>query len=256
MITSLRNFTCMLLACLLCHSLIAQNDSLNTSQWKYKLGPYLLFPSMNGDVAIRGILSDVDVDSGDIFSNLDFGMMLVAEASNDQWTIAFDLLYMDLGQEGTTPLASRRSEVDIKQLAIQLGGYYRITNWLEAGVGGRFNSLKSTVEIAPGEYILPGSKFEMTESWFDPLIMARAITQINNSNWRLGIIADIGGFGVGSDFSWQFNPFVSYSVAKWLNIAAAYRWIHMNYDTGTGTDYFLYDMLISGPEIGFIFKFN
>ena len=42
------------------------------------------------------------------------------------------------------------NEVDVKQLAVQLGGYYRVTDWLEAGIGGRFNSIKGEVEIAPG----------------------------------------------------------------------------------------------------------
>ena len=42
----------------------------------------------------------MDTDPSDIFSDLQFGAMLFAEAKNHQWAIGFDGLYMDLGKDG------------------------------------------------------------------------------------------------------------------------------------------------------------
>ncbi len=236
------------------------NEDMNGKQveespeWKFTTAPYLLLPAMKGDVAINGIPVDVNVTPGDILDNLDFGLMLYFEATKEKWALSFDLLYMDLGKDGTTPLASREASVDIKQLGATVNGLYRINNWLETGIGGRLNSVKSGVKITAGEYILPGTDFSMTETWFDPLIVTRVMTEVNEK-WRIGALADIGGFGIGSDLSWQFNPFVEYRFSKLFGLAVAYRWLAMDYNNGSGTNYFLYDLTISGAEIGFLFHF-
>ena len=95
----------------------------------------------------------------------------------------------------------------------------------------------------------------MTQTWFDPLLVARVMTRFDGSQWRLGMLADIGGFGIGSDLAWQINPFVGYQFSKLFEIDLAYRWLSMDYETGSGTDQFEYDMVISGPEIGLLFHF-
>ena len=221
-------------------------------KWNFTAAPYMLFLSMDGDAAIRGLPIDVDASTGDIFDNLDFGVMFFFEARNDKWAVNFDLLYMNLGKEGVTPLVSRNAEVDMKQLAITVTGLYRLNHWFEVGLGGRINSIDASVNIAAGDYILPGRDFSMNQTWFDPLVVVRAMTQLNNK-WRLGMLANIGGFGMGSDFAWEINPIVGYQFSKLFEIDIAYRWLGMDYETGTGTDYFKYDMLISGPELGLLF---
>ena len=36
--------------------------------------------------------------------------------------------------------------------------------------------------------------------------------------WRLGILGDVGGFGIGSDLAWQINPFVGYQFQNYLKL--------------------------------------
>lgn len=231
------------------------SENKNESNWNFNIAPYILFPYMNGDVAIKGIPIDVSVDPGDIFSNLDFGAMLYFEASNSKWVIAFDGLYMDLSQKGETPLTSREARVDIDQIGLTLSGRYRVTEWADVGIGARLNSIGSGVKVAPGDYILPGTNFSMNETWVDPIIIARVMTRFQDSKWRLGLTADIGGFGIGSDFAWQVNPFAGYQFSNLFELGAAYRWLGMKYESGSGTDYFLYDVTTSGPEVRLSFYF-
>ena len=241
----------------------SQNDTITNvkgdkieepKEWKFTAAPYLLLPSMKGDVAVKGIPVDVNVTPGDILDNLDFGMMLYFEATKEKWSFSFDLLYMDLGKKGSTPLVSRKASVDIKQIGVTVNGLYRINNWFEVGIGSRLNSVKTGVKITEGDYVLPGTNFSMTQTWFDPLVVTRIMTDLNE-NLRLGLLADIGGFGIGSDLAWQINPFVGYQISECFEVAIAYRWLDMDYNNGSGTDYFLYDLNISGAEIGFIFHF-
>lgn len=230
---------------------VPQDDS----GWNFIAAPYLLFPGMNGQVAMKGIPVDVDLSTGDIFENLDFGMMLYFEANNDKWALTFDALYMNLGSDGETPLTGRAARVDMKQLAIDVKGMYRISHWLEAGVGFRVNVLDGSLNIAEGDVILPGNRISQNQTWFDPLLVARAGTDFSGSKWSLSFLGDIGGFGVGSDFTWQAKPYVGYRFSSLFEMTAAYRWIGIDYQTGSGNENFRYDMTISGPELGFLFHF-
>jgi len=234
---------------------IGQKKEDNDKEWNFTVAPYIILPNMNGDIGMGGIEVDVSANPGDIFSNLDFGAMLYFEASTDKFAFTFDLLYMDLGKDGTTPILERDVRVDVDQLAITISGLYRIAPWAEIGIGGRINSLGSQFKIAPGEIVLPGQKLSMDETWLDPLIVTRAMTRFNNSNWRLGLLASVGGFGLGSDFTWEVNPFGGYQFSDLFEISAAYRWLGMNYETGSGSNRFLYDMVISGPQLGLLFHF-
>ena len=63
------------------------------------------------------------------------------------------------------------------------------------------------------------------------------------------------GLGIGSDFTWQAKPYVGYRFSRLFEMTAAYRWIGIDYETGSGRDNFKYDMTISGPEVGFLFHF-
>jgi hypothetical protein len=240
---------------------MAQEDADKEKAWNFTAAPYLILPSMNGDVGLGDQLVNVDASAGDIFENLKGGLMLFFEASNDKWVVNFDLLYMKLGADGETPLLGREADVEVKQLGLTFNGLYKVNSWASVGLGFRINSIDQSFYIpelpgpGPGDIALPAIDRSMNSTWVDPLIVARVMTRFDDSSWRLGMLADIGGFGIGSDLAWQINPFVGYQFSKLFEIDLAYRWLAMDYNTGSGTDKFVYDMMISGPEIGLLFHF-
>jgi len=234
---------------------LAQEEAEKTKKWNFTVAPYFIFPGMTGDVAVKGIPMSIDASVGDIFDYLDFAFMIYGEASTDKWTIGLDALYMKLGHQANTPITERTVDLDMKQWAITPIGMYRFAPWAEAGLGGRINHLSSGVKIPPGDYILPGTDFSGESTWFDPIIVARVMDNFGAENWRFGLYGDFGGFGVGSKFTWQAYPFVGYRFSKLFELDLAYRWLSIDYEKGEGTDLLKYDMLISGPEIGFLFHF-
>ena len=65
---------------------------------------------------------------------------------------------------------------------------------------------------------------------------------------------DIGGFGIGSDFTWQIQAYAGYRFSKLFQLTGGYRVIGINYNKGTGEDRFLYDMDTFGPVVRFGFN--
>jgi hypothetical protein len=238
------------------HLAVAQSTAAEDDNpgWGFVVAPYVLFPHMNGQTSVRGRPVDVDIGPGDIFENLDFGAMLYLEMANRDWAISLDGLYMNLGANGKTPITERDAEVDMKQFGFTAAGMWRVEPWAEIGLGGRFNSIEGGLVVAPGDIVLPGFDVSDTNSWFDPLIVLRFTAPLE-SKWKLGIRGDVGGFGIGSDITWQVFPYVGYRFSNLFELSAGYRALAMKYDTGSGDNYFLYDMIIFGPQLGLSFHF-
>ncbi len=231
-----------------------QAPAEDSDRWGFTVAPYFMFPHMDGKLTIRGNPVDVEVGPGEIFERLDFGAMLYLEMANRDWSISLDGLYMNLGEKGLTPTTGREAEADMKQLAIEARGMRRVGSWVEVGIGARLNSIEGGLFVAPGDVVLPGIDVSQSKTWFDPLIAAR-LTAPLESKWHLGISGDAGGFGIGSDFAWQVFPFVGYRFSRLVELTLGYRALGMKYETGSGDDYFLYDMVIFGPQLGFVFRF-
>ena len=93
-----------------------------------------------------------------------------------------------------------------------------------------------------------------SETWVDPFIVARLKSDAAKK-FLYQLRADVGGFGVGSDFAWQMQAYAGYRFSKLFQITAGYRILGMDYDKGSGEDRFLYDMDISGAVVRFGFNF-
>jgi hypothetical protein len=217
-------------------------------RWSYFIAPYLLAPNMEGTTGVKGITTEVHADPGDIFDHLQFGAMLYAQARKGLWAVAVDWIYMDLGLDGTTALGT--SEVDMEQTAFLLTGYRQVAPRLEAMGGAQLSSLRVGLKTT-GPVAIDRST---NETWVDPVIGGRAVL-IDSPKWRLSLTGDIGGFGLASDFVWQIYPVLLYRTSEALDLAAAYRALGIDYEKGSGSGKFVYDMTTFGPEIGLGFRF-
>ncbi len=232
---------------------VAQAAQDDADGWEFVVAPYLLLPHMNGNVTVAGTASEVDVGPGDIFENLDFGAMLYLEMANPNWAIPFHGYYVDLGAAADIPESGQTADVDVDQLVLEASGLWRASEWAEVGIGARINSIEGSLfaeALGPAPEIDESSK----HTWFDPVIVARVTAPLEN-RWRLGVRGDIGGFGIGSSFTWQARPFVGYRFADLFELVLSYRALGMDYKTGSGAELFVYDVVTFGPEIGFVFHF-
>jgi len=244
MLLRVKLLAAMLIALVLPGRAAAQQESHG---WRFTIAPYLLFPHMDGTVGVGPVETQIDTDPSDIFSNLQFGAMLFAEAKNDQWAIGFDGLYMDLGKDGEEIPMS----YDGYQAGLELTGFRRLTPFFEILAGGRVNLLGASVTSPAGVELV-----NKDQAWFDPFLGAR-FTIPNTGKWTFMFRGDVGGFGVGSQFAWQVRPTIAYSVSKHWTFGVAYWALGMDYVSGErgDRDYFKYDVTTFGPEIGVGYTF-
>ena len=229
-------------------------DSGNT--WGFLIEPYLLFPNMAGNIGLRNLPeADVEANPGDIFSKLHFGGMLYLEAHNDDWAVTSDLLYMNLKQDVTPGFLISSGNINAQQWAWEFAGLYRITPFLEAGIGGRLNIIQAGLDINRKE--IGGDtrpiNANMSETWFDPILLIRVTGDIKNK-WLFQFRGDVGGFGLGSYYAYQAQGTAGYNFTRWFQLTAGYRILGMHYDKGTDENRFRYDMNIFGPMIKFGFN--
>jgi hypothetical protein len=212
---------------------------------------------MNGTVGV-GSLPDgeVDASTGDIFSHLQFGFMLYAEAQNGTWALSSDFIYMKLNQDFTPTTLVKSGSVTMSETAWELAGLRRFLPWLEGGIGGRLLNIKMDAEIVRNEIGggTSGQQRKDAQTWFDPILVLR-LKLPDSGAWLLQLRGDIGGFGVGSDFTWQIQAYGGYRFSDLFQLTAGYRILAIDFETGADQERFLYDVTTSGPvvQIGFNF---
>lgn len=221
-------------------------------KWDFLIEPYLMFPTISGESGIRELPPiNVDANTSDIFSHLDFGAMLYFEARTNNWAIGSDFVYMKLSQDIERSTLINSGEIELKQMIWEISGLYKLLPFLESGIGLRMNNISMSADI--NRNVIGGGSTELvnaenSEFWIDPVIIARLSKTIKDT-WQLQFRGDIGGFGIGSDLTWQLQGYIGYRFSKLFQTTLGYRIIGMDYDKGTGSSRFRYDMNTSGPVI-------
>lgn len=233
-----------LIGLLLVSSAIVFSGAANADdgEWQHMVIPYFLGAGMNGDVAVRGRAATIDQSFGDILDHLEFGFMGHFEAENDKWVVLGDFFYVGLGAQPP------QVTVDINQYIFE-GGVGRKFGQNFALLGGaRFNRLDAKLGFR-GPI---GIEVEGDQNFLDPFVGAR-ITAPLSDRFAIYLRGDIGGFGVGSNFAWYFNPAVGINLSKNITMFVFYRWDHIDYENED--DGFKFDITISGPGAGIGLRF-
>jgi hypothetical protein len=197
---------------------------------------------------------EIDAAVGDIFDRLQSGFMLYAEAQNGIWAISSDFLYMNLNQDVVPTKIIKSGSVSVSESAWELAGLRKILPWLEGGIAGRLVSLKLDMEVARN--LVGGGttaqKEDLTQTWIDPVLVVR-MKLPDSGKWLVQLRGDIGGFGVGSELTWQIQVYGGYRFSNLFQVTAGYRALGIDYEKGTGQDRFVYNVTTFGPvlQLGF-----
>lgn len=249
-------FIFLLLFSLMSTTAIAQERS-DEKHWNFLTEIYLVFVNMEGETGIGNNLSaPVNAGTSDIFGALKLGGMVYLEANTNKWAITSDFVFMNLEKEITPTMLISSGTAGTDQYIWELGGLYRINSFWEAGLGSRLTSL--AVGLDGSRNTFPNNTEEFSESssktFVDPIIITRLSTTIHDK-WLLQFRGDVGGFGVGSDLTWQVQAYAGYRFSKLFQITAGYRIISIDYDKGENSDRFVFDMNEFGPVVRFGFNF-
>jgi len=213
-----------------------------SDEWNVLVAPYLMGAAMSGTTTVRGVGVDIDMSASDIFSNLQFGAMGIVVARKGLWGFGADAIWMALGTTVDD------TNVDVNQGAFAFYGLRQLGPAADVTFGLRVNTLQDELTFKG-----PDVTRRQNKTWVDPIAGVTLRTPAGRVQGRL--YTEIGGFGAGSDFTWQVFPTLSIRLAEKASLEFGYRWLDIDYAAGDGLDGFGYDMLTQGPVFGFGFRF-
>lgn len=242
------------------------------SGWQLSLTTYSWLPWISGDLGIANRNLDVDVNPGDVLEALDWSTLPVwmsyAELKSGRLTLFNDTIWTALegsaGFSGPLGLGGAVA-VDYTQLTMEFGAAYTV--WSDGTTG------------APGVVnldLLAGARYWRQEvdlfanlgpiatersgivDWVDPIIGARVGYGMAPGQSVL-LRGDIGGFGVGSEFSWQvlatYNAKICDVNGYALDGLVGYRALAVDYRQGSGVRRYEMDTVQHGPVLGMSVRF-
>jgi hypothetical protein len=256
------------------------------SDWTLSFTTYGWLPWISGDLGIKGRSFDVDVTPSQVIDALDWSgipaWFSYAELRKGQLSFFNDIVYSKLsgsndfaatGPAGAVSLAGSLG-ADYEQTIIELGATYEV--WSDRGTtsrtafdvlaGARYWHQDASVSASAalnGPLDLPiENGFFVARSgsvdWVDPFVGARLRYQLEPGQ-NLTLRGDVGGFGAGSDFSWQ--AIATYDVQLCVTDTYAidgylgWRALSVDYSEGSGNNRYEFDAVLQGPVIGATVRF-
>lgn len=226
--------------------------SAQADSWRTSGTLYMQFANMDGYTVVDGRRADIDVSFSELWDHLDIAGMMAIRSETDRSALTFNAVFTGLGADVTSANGTFY-DVDVTQDMVELAWSWRLDERYELYVGGRYQSLSVDLSIRNPDGT-SNAALEV-ESLFDPIIGARGAWPLGQA-WTLIARADIGGFGVGSDFTWSALAAADWSISENFGLVLGYRALDTDYSEGSGADRFNFDMLVSGPLLGLRYNFN
>lgn len=264
--------------------------SAATSGWEYQFTPYGWLPWLSGNTTIAGRQFKVAANPAQILENTDFVWMSYMQAKNGPLTFFADVIYGDLSSSGSLVTSARLSSdvsgtvgaalsADYAFWTVEMGGMYEVMKWrsragladsdtvLELLAGGRYWRQDLEVKLAlagttnTGGLTVSGNTAIANSGgvdWIDPFIGAR-LRYAPAPGEVLIVRGDVGGFSVGSKFTWQVKATYNWYLGTYRNILfdgyLGYRALAVDYERGASTNRYVYDVLEQGPVVGVTGRF-
>lgn len=211
-----------------------------TNKFSFDASLNLFLAGMSGNVAAKGVSSDVDASFKNIFDHLEAGAAGRFTLGYERWFVSTEVSYLKLS--ASAPAA----DAELQQWLVEPSVGYQVCDYFQAFAGTRYNNISGELTPnGPGARVITG-----TQDWWDPIIGANLTYPIIGQKLSLNGHFDVGGFGAGSDITWQAFPYLEWRFAKWASVQAGYRWLGTDYETGSGINKFRYDVVLQGPQIG------
>jgi hypothetical protein len=232
---------------------------------------------------MKGRTSEVDVGFFDILDHTQFpkGLFQLAALGGALWPVRAahrNSLHESRPEwrrdafagSGRDRRCAGRIGLGIEMVVAEMAAAYEVARWngmtsagsttaLDIYAGGRAWWQRADIQIAAtgtlNIFDLSVSRSgvlsaEKSESWFDPLVGLRL---------RFVVSGDVGGFDVGSKFSWQVLGALDYEICRsryvtWSEMVG-YKALSADYSQGSGLSRYEYDLTMHGPIFGVTARF-
>lgn len=248
-------------------------------EWQFTSTTYVWATSLNGDVAVKGQSSDVDASFHDILKESDSIIAFEGRlgVQKGDWGAYIDGIYNRIGAKADAggQIVSLDVDATMELVILEAAVFYQVGAWplslgasgaetapprltLQTYAGARYTSLDVDLDL---ELKALGQKrhaqADGSEEWVDPIVGSRVILDFAE-RWQILVGGDVGGFGVGSEFTWSALGVLGYGFELFghpSHAVAGYRALYQDYEDGNGSNQFKWDMTIHGPIIGLVTRF-
>lgn len=226
-----------------------QQHGSEADAWRIELVPYLWAASLDGTITL-GALPETDVDAGfeELLENLDFAAATFLTARKGSWSALIDVSYVSLEVE--EQVGASTVEIDSDTWWAALAGGHRLDTGtaaeLDVFAGARYYAVDNAGSSSGG---VVASRTK-NEAWLDPIVGV-VLAYPTSPEFEFGLVADVGGFGVGSDLTWELLPSLAYRLNDSVSLRLGYRWMDVDFEDSD----FEYDVRESGLMLGMGFLF-
>lgn len=235
------------LACCTSLAVAAGSDG----RWHHTVHLYGMGAAIEGDARIGTLSLPVDLSLSEKFDALRMGGMAAWRADNGTWSFTADLTYMDLGWNAQTRADRAAGSLGVDQFTAMASVGRRAGPHLEVLGSLAYFDLNTNLEVRVLQQSLRATR---QASWVDPLVGLQYSAPLRGK-WTYSLRGDVGGFGVGSEFTWHAVALLRRQVNDRFGWYLGYRAIAYDYRDGSGQVGMHYDMVQHGPGIGAAFSF-
>lgn len=260
-------------------------------QWTFRAVPYAWITGLNGSTTVKGRTVDVDASFLDILerTNSLLAVMGYFEAQKGPIFLFANAFYSDMKADAGAARSRAFTPhvvgtigaslgTDMKMVIAEAGAGYEVFRWGGAPGAGTGTSIDvmggvrywwqrvsldlalaatlvvGDLEVGAGRATARGG----TVDWVDPFVGLRLRHQFAPGH-SVMVSGDVGGFGVGSQFSWQLIGAYNWDFYAWrtitLSAVIGYRALYVDYAQGAGLTRYEFDMLTHGPLLGLSMRF-
>jgi len=216
------------------------------AELEWTVTPYLFGSRVSGDLTVNGTSSELSADFGDILDRLEFGGMVRVSAMGERWGMSFDASHMSLGQASKIG----DTQIDFDQTVLEIAGIRQLRDHLDLVFGLRSWDLDSSIDFDLPAF--PDASKDI--GWVDPFVGVRLRYDLG-ADWRFLGRADVGGFNVGSDISWNAEIAFGWRAHERFELWLGYRVLDVDYSGSSAPTEDALDLTFAGPAIGFSFLF-
>ncbi|MGB2818921.1 MAG: hypothetical protein WBA53_04060 [Burkholderiaceae bacterium] len=239
--------------------------------WSYQATIYGYFPTISGTTTFPPPVGSqsASVDMSTILDKLKFAFMGSFEASNGQWGVLADVIYVDvggnkgqtrdfsLGNVGLPAGVSANLGYDLKGWITTVAGTYRLVSAPGANVdligGARVLNIRPSLNwsltgnVGSVSVVDQTGNRESKEQNWDVIVGVKGRARLGDGAWFFPYYADVGTGE--SKFTWQAMGGVGYAFS-WGDVVGAWRYI----DYSMKSDQTVQDLSFNGPAIAAVFR--
>jgi hypothetical protein len=187
-----------------------EEGPLKRNGWTISVAPYIWGTSLDGELGLEGIETDIDVPLKDVLKSLNSMMMLDLSVHKGRLGLFVNPLYANLGSEqnltileGTILQQNVNVDMTLKMLILGFGVGYRLGPFplgaqengrtpavtLEPYFGGRWTDMDAKVYVTRATT----RSYNQNTGWVDPMVGLMTEWDLY-PRWNLMLSGDAGGF--------------------------------------------------------------